>query len=29
MALFEPGDTFDLSNPDDVAKFEKLYRRAR
>jgi hypothetical protein len=26
MAL-EPGDTFDFSNPSDVAEFEKLYRR--
>jgi hypothetical protein len=27
MAAFEPGDTFDFSNPGDVAEFEKLYRR--
>jgi hypothetical protein len=27
MVAFEPGDTFDFSNPDDMAEFEKLYRR--
>jgi hypothetical protein len=29
MAAFDPGDVFDLSNPDDVAEFKKLYRRAK
>jgi hypothetical protein len=29
MAAFEPGDTFDFSNPGDVAEFKKLYRRAK
>ena len=27
MAAFEPGDTFNFSNPEDVAEFENLYRR--
>ena len=27
MAAFEPGDTFNLSTPEDVAEFENLYRR--
>jgi hypothetical protein len=26
-AAFEPGDTFDFSNPEDVAEYERLYRR--
>jgi len=29
MAAFEPGDVFDLSNPDDLADFNQLYRRAK
>ena len=29
MAACEPGNTFDFSTPDDVAKFNKLYRRAK
>jgi hypothetical protein len=29
MAAFEPGDTFDFSNPEDSAEFEKLYPRAK
>jgi hypothetical protein len=29
MAAFDPGDVFDFSNPDDVAEFKKLYRRAK
>jgi hypothetical protein len=29
MAAFDPGDVFDLSNPDDVAEFKKLYRSAK
>ena len=27
MAAFEPGDTFDFRNPEDVTEFENLYRR--
>jgi hypothetical protein len=27
LAAFEPGDTFDFSNPGDVAEYKKLYRR--
>ena len=27
-AAFEPGDTFDFADPDDVAEFDRLYRRA-
>ena len=27
MAAFEPGDTFDFSNPGDMTEFEKLYAR--
>jgi hypothetical protein len=29
MAAFEPGDTFDFSNPEDIAEFDRLYRRAK
>ena len=27
MSAFEPGDTFDFRNPEDVAEYAKLYRR--
>jgi hypothetical protein len=29
MAVFDPEDVFDLSNPDDLAEVKKLYRRTK
>ena len=29
MSAFDPEDVFDFSNPDDVAEFNRLYRRAK
>jgi hypothetical protein len=29
MSAFDPEDVFDFNNADDVAEFEKLYRRKR
>jgi hypothetical protein len=29
MAVFDPEDVFDRSNPDDLAEVKKLYRRTK
>ena len=29
MAAFDPEDVLDLNNPDDLAEFNQLYRRAK